>query len=111
MTSSARMPRMGRGRIGRWATLVAVAMLLVVAAPFACTHRKEPAEPPPNTPVVRVRLQAQQERATLRVTAMPTVKAESEMTALRLNMPFDSDASVVLTADGWQISGVAVPGK
>ena len=102
---------MGRGRTGRWATLVAVAMLLIVAAPFACTQRRKPAAPPPNTPIVRVRLHAQQEKATLRVSALPTVKTESEMTALRLNMAFDSDATVVLTPNGWQISGVRVPGK
>src|SRR5687768_18168649 len=102
------MPRMGRGRIGRWATLVAV----IIALPLSCTRRpRQPAEPPPNTPIVRVRLHAQQEKATLRVAALPTVKAESEMTALRLNMAYDTDATVVLKPTGWEISGVAVPGK
>src|SRR4051794_7590480 len=102
---------MGRTRIGRWATLVAATILLiVVAAPLSCArHPHQPAAPPPNTPIVRVRLQAAQEKATLRVTALPTVKTESEMTSLRLNMAFNSDASVVLTPDGWQISGVRVP--
>jgi len=105
---------MGSGRrIGRWATLVAVAMVfIVVAAPLSCARRPhQPAAPPPNTPIVRVRLHAAQEKATLRVTALPTVKTDSEMTSLRLNMAFDSDASVVLMQDGWQISGVRVPGK
>ena len=104
---------MGRGRIGRWATLAAaVAMLFIVVVPLSCTRRpRQSAEPPPNTPIVRVRLHSQQEKATLRVTALPTVKAESEMTALRLNMAFDTDALIVLTPEGWQISGVAVPGK
>jgi len=104
---------MGRGRIGRRATLVAVAIVLIAVPPLSCTRSRprQPIDPPPNTPLVRVRLHAQQEKATLRVTALPTVKAESEMTALRLNMPFDSDATVVLTSEGWQISGVRVPGK
>jgi stage II sporulation protein D len=105
---------MGSGRrIGRWATLVAgTILLIVVAAPLSCArHPHQSAAPPPNTPIVRVRLQAAQEKAILRVTALPTVKTESEMTSLRLNMAFDSDASVVLAPDGWQISGVRVPGK
>ena len=105
---------MGR-RIGRWVTLAAaVAIGLVIAsAPLSCTRRKAPqAHPPPaGTPIVRVRLLAAQDRATLRVSAIPTVKTESEMTALRLNMPFDTDATIILKASGWEISGVAVPGK
>jgi stage II sporulation protein D len=102
-----------RGRTGRRATLAAaVAIMLIAALPLSCTRRtRQSAEPPPNTPIVRVRLLAKVDQATLRITAVPTVKTESEMTALRLNMPFDTDASVVLTPDGWQISGVAVPGK
>src|SRR5688572_30449958 len=104
---------MGRGRVGRWATLAAVMVAwIAIASPISCTRRpRQPAEPPPNTPIVRVRLHAQQEKATLRVAALPTVKAESEMTALRLNMAYDTDATVVLKPTGWEISGVAVPGK
>src|SRR5687768_8234827 len=104
---------MGRGRIGRWATLVAVTVFLIVAVavPLSCTRHREPAEPPPNTPIVRVRLHAAVDTATLRVTALPTVKTASEMTALRLNMAFDTDATVALKPTGWEISGVRVPGK
>ena len=103
---------MGRGRIGRWATLVAVGIVVIAAAPLSCARRTPPAAPPPNTPVVRVRRHAGVSQATLRCAALPTVKAESEMAALRLNMPYDTDAAVALREDGgWEISGVAVPGR
>ncbi|MEA2711240.1 MAG: stage sporulation protein [Phycisphaerales bacterium] len=102
---------MGIRRLGRWATLAAVAIFLIAFVPLSCIRRHQSAEPPPNTPIVRVRLHAAQEKAILRVAAIPIVKAESEMTALRLNMAFDTDAQVVLKPSGWEISGVAVPGK
>ena len=105
---------MGRGRIARRAALVVAAAVLWIAAaagPLSCTRQKQPAAPPPNAPVVRVRLHAAVEQATLRVDALPTVKTESEMTALRLNMAFGTDATVVLTANGWEISGARVPGR
>src|SRR5688500_17234715 len=114
---TARMPRMGPGRIGRWATLaaaVAIGVVIASAPLSSCTRRKAPpasSPPSPNTPIVRVRLLAAQDRATLRVSAVPTVKTDSEMTALRLNMAFDTDATLVLKPTGWEISGVAVPGK
>jgi stage II sporulation protein D len=101
--------------IGRRATLaVAFAIALVIAFVLPSCARRAAPKPSPQAghiPLVRVRLLAAQDKATIRVSAVPTVKTESEMTALRLNMAFATDATVVLTNRGWEISGVAVPGK
>jgi stage II sporulation protein D len=108
------MPLMGR-RLGRWATLAAVGVIAWIAialAPLSCTRQRTPAPPAETTPVVRVRLLANQDRATLRVSSIPTVKAASEIAALRLNMNFGVDVAVTLTPTGqWQIGGVTVPGS
>ena len=106
---------MGIGRRATLAVAAAASALAIVAGVMlpSCARRvaEKPSPQQGHIPLVRVRLLAAQDKATLRVSAIPTVKTESEMTALRLNMAFDTDAAIVLTNSGWEISGVAVPGR
>jgi len=60
---------------------------------------------------VRVRLLAAQDRVLLRGAIAPTLKASSEKSVLRLNLPPKADVELRLTDNTWQIGGVNVPGR
>jgi len=101
---------MGRRRIGLWAAL-AVALLAAFCWPVACTRQH--ASPPPaeaSTPIIRVLLLVSKDSVTLRAATPPTVKTANQRVPLRLNVASGVETTLVLTADGWQIGGVTVPG-
>src|SRR4051812_47744959 len=97
---------MGR-RIGLWAAL-GVALLML--RPLGCTRHHAPAGPQAGTPIIRVRLLISQDSVALRATTPPTVKTATEHSRLRLNVAPGAQTNLVLTAEGWQIGGVSVPG-
>jgi len=100
------------GRLGRWATLVAVmaAGMLLVISPLACAPRHKPSPPSASTPIVRVRLLVARDNVAIRAALAPTVRAFSEKQALRVNLPGTSDVALTLKDNRWLIGGVPIPG-
>ena len=99
---------MGR-RIGLWTALTVLA-LLVVVLPLACSRPHEPRTVSEGAPLIRVRLLVAQDSVALRVSTPPTVKSASQSVPLRLNVAPGVATALVLTAEGWKIGGVLVPG-
>lgn len=97
------------GRLGRWAALAVLAAGML-HWPLACSQQHNPPPPPATAPRVRVRLLAAQEQVVLRGSLSPTVKTETETAILRVNLPPQSDVSLTLVENTWQIGGVTVPG-
>jgi stage II sporulation protein D len=97
------------GRFGRRAAL-AVAAWMLLLWPLACSEQHIPQPPRPDTPIVRVRLHAERDQVTIKSTAAPTIKTDSERAPLKLNLP-EEDVSLRLLDNRWRIGNATVPGE